>query len=523
MVDERHRNLVIAACVVAFFIVGDYAWVCDDATISLRYADNLAHGHGLVFNHGERVQGFTNPLWTLLLVPGAWLGSNEPWSVGLGLAATIGLLHLLARLARRADFGLWGLGFCLAATFLCEGFVQFQTSGLETSLVNMLVVGTLVAALAEAPSLALLSAALACLTRLDSVLLTAPIIATMTLAEPEGWRRSLARAWWGWLLAAGLVLAWLGFAAIYYGYPLPNTFYAKTGASRGVVLGLGLRYLADFVLLRAPTMVIMTLGLGCIPWLWRGGDRDEGLFGAAALGAGLSLAYVVWVGGDYMHARFFAPSAMMLALVAGRRLADSERRKAYLIALATTATLTSVVLRPEYGPTKVINERGGWPERPIYPVEIRLEQSLDPSLEPTLATHLVGQLLGDDPRIVWLDSYGLTDAFIARCPIEAADRAGHFKRDIPLAYYRARGDASLLPEGEQRLREGDPGLAAELTALRADPGWDPEHEQLYDEITLLTRGPIWDRTRLGLIWKYTFSRPRVPRLEGVDTSSRIGD
>ena len=33
------------------------AWLCDDAFISFRYADNLVAGDGLVFNAGERVEG----------------------------------------------------------------------------------------------------------------------------------------------------------------------------------------------------------------------------------------------------------------------------------------------------------------------------------------------------------------------------------------------------------------------------------------------------------------------------------
>jgi hypothetical protein len=38
----------------------------DDAFISLRYAWNLAEGLGFVFNPGERVEGYSNPSWTLL-------------------------------------------------------------------------------------------------------------------------------------------------------------------------------------------------------------------------------------------------------------------------------------------------------------------------------------------------------------------------------------------------------------------------------------------------------------------------
>ena len=49
----------------SFDINGErYFSLFDDAMISMTYAKNLAHGDGLVWNKGgERVEGFTNPLW----------------------------------------------------------------------------------------------------------------------------------------------------------------------------------------------------------------------------------------------------------------------------------------------------------------------------------------------------------------------------------------------------------------------------------------------------------------------------
>jgi len=58
----------------------------DDAFISFRYAQNLVDGNGLVFNPGERVEGYTNLSWTLLmagvLAAGiwAWCASRAPSS-----------------------------------------------------------------------------------------------------------------------------------------------------------------------------------------------------------------------------------------------------------------------------------------------------------------------------------------------------------------------------------------------------------------------------------------------------------
>lgn len=62
-------------------------WVCDDSFISFRYARNLAEGHGLVFNAGERVEGYTNLAWTLMLAAGARAGLDP-----IALSGILGIL-----------------------------------------------------------------------------------------------------------------------------------------------------------------------------------------------------------------------------------------------------------------------------------------------------------------------------------------------------------------------------------------------------------------------------------------------
>jgi arabinofuranosyltransferase len=69
-------------------------WSCDDAFISFRYADHLAHGQGLVWNVGERVEGFSNLLWTLLFVPAA--------AADLDLVVVSEVLGVLSLLGRRS-------------------------------------------------------------------------------------------------------------------------------------------------------------------------------------------------------------------------------------------------------------------------------------------------------------------------------------------------------------------------------------------------------------------------------------
>lgn len=61
--------------IVLVFLLGFYdtiskSWTSDDAFISFRYARNLVEGKGLVYNAGERVEGFSNFLWTMLIALG---------------------------------------------------------------------------------------------------------------------------------------------------------------------------------------------------------------------------------------------------------------------------------------------------------------------------------------------------------------------------------------------------------------------------------------------------------------------
>src|SRR5205814_1773519 len=76
------------------------AWLAvyqvDDAFIVYRYAANLAHGHGFVFNPGERVEGVTCFLWTLILAPCAAadlsLPRAAPWLTAIAGLLIVGLL-----------------------------------------------------------------------------------------------------------------------------------------------------------------------------------------------------------------------------------------------------------------------------------------------------------------------------------------------------------------------------------------------------------------------------------------------
>ena len=98
------RRAVVAVCaaLLAFglFRAAHLSWVCDDSFISFRYARNLVEGSGLVFNPGERVEGYTNFLWTVALAAAMKAGLADPIPVASALGIASYALLVLVLLAR---------------------------------------------------------------------------------------------------------------------------------------------------------------------------------------------------------------------------------------------------------------------------------------------------------------------------------------------------------------------------------------------------------------------------------------
>ena len=129
------RALILGAILLlALSYVFYFRWVAEDAYISFRYARNLVEGHGLVFNVGEKVEGYTNFLWTLLLAPGLAFNMN-PQSISLLLGlifSTISFAFLF--LTHQKIFGKDSVPFFLFAlamnyTWACRVFLSLCKRG----------------------------------------------------------------------------------------------------------------------------------------------------------------------------------------------------------------------------------------------------------------------------------------------------------------------------------------------------------------------------------------------------------
>jgi arabinofuranosyltransferase len=110
-----------------------FNWTNDDAFISYRYTENLCDGKGLVFNSGEKVEGYSNFLWIIVLAPFKLLGLS-PLLLSKIISFCISMLLIFLLFRTAAVSGLDEFTSCLCALTLSfsSGLAYFSMSGLET-------------------------------------------------------------------------------------------------------------------------------------------------------------------------------------------------------------------------------------------------------------------------------------------------------------------------------------------------------------------------------------------------------
>lgn len=228
---------------VALIVLAGHAWytafLCDDAYITFRHVRNLLDGHGLVFNPGERVEGYSNFLWALQLAA-LWIAGIGPETGSLVLSAvsTVAAVGVFVRLAATSPFARPATSVLLGLLLLVtnRSFAVWSTSGLETRQFTLFVL--LGVALLHGQRsrrglvLAGVAFAFALLSRVEGMLFGA--LGGVWLLV-EGWRttrgarRSLEDVAWLALPQVVVAGAHLLFRLAYYRAPLPNTYYAKAG------------------------------------------------------------------------------------------------------------------------------------------------------------------------------------------------------------------------------------------------------------------------------------------------------
>ena len=236
----------------------------DDAFITFRYATNEAHGEGVVFNPGERVEGYSNFLFAQilsLLIASGLTGFPHGlliWAKALGLVSGLLCVIVVQKAASLTNPGrnLPLVVAMLSSILLCTSpqFIAWTVGGLETSFCALLV------ALAQFFNIRVILSQkdaqgdysrlyvlagffylLASLTRPEIPILFAAAFLT-TVVHFIRQRRRLSS------LLPGLAVYLVPYAGFitwryyYYGDIFPNTFYAKATGGGEAQLADGLRY-----------------------------------------------------------------------------------------------------------------------------------------------------------------------------------------------------------------------------------------------------------------------------------------
>src|SRR5579883_1630557 len=272
----RRTSLLVDGAFVAIVLVylasaSRFFEHVEDAVISYTYARNAAEGYGFVPNiGGERVEGFSDPLWVFLLTGGQLLGVTPfVTSRVLGIFFAIGELALVYRIALDAlspgaaapEPGARDprpAALLAPAMLACmPGFAMWNHMGLENPLYGLLLSLATWLQLRELgdprrrPWSALAALGLL-LTRPEAPLYVA-ILLVHRVARRGALRREALRRTGAWVaLVAVPFAAFIVWRFAYFGWPLPMPYYVKLAEKRTPTLAAllhgddpGLAYLSE--------------------------------------------------------------------------------------------------------------------------------------------------------------------------------------------------------------------------------------------------------------------------------------
>ncbi len=353
-VGRLGATVMLLAVPVVVVVAG--AWMNrhmgDDGFINLRIVRQILHGHGPVFNQGQRVEAFTSPAWIgILTVADLLLPVRLEWlAVGIGIAAlgagvalaTAGAVRLHARTDHTKIFVPAGAALIAALAPVWRQAPNGQELGLSFAWLGAacFVLARWAQSRRRISALGAVVIGFGPLVRPDLALFTVAFVVIVLVGGIDESRAARVRTL-AWVLA--LPVAYEIFRMGYYGVLVPNTALAKSaGGSRW---GLGWSYLRDTVDPYWLWVPLLALALGCLlpmirealrsthgpaPSSWATEHRAFLVSAGFVIAGALTLLYMVKIGGDYVHSRLLLPALFGLVTP----FAAVPLRRAYVAALA---------------------------------------------------------------------------------------------------------------------------------------------------------------------------------------------
>lgn len=457
-----------------------YFCLQDDAMISMRYAWNFFQGQGLVWNPGQRVQGYTNLGWTLIMSGLQWLpGAADCCALyvqilnAVLLALSAGFMYFCLR--RKAG-ELAGLLSAVLLLFNSSVFV-YSLNGFEVAMQMFLlsfsylwlIPGQDKEQLPASRAFTLLLTAVAVLFRPDSIVF---FFACAAILFYRNWKENSGQKMLNlclvFLLSALLIAGLLAFQYFYYGSILPNTYFLKAARGGDLPWWSAAYFVSNFLL--SPQFFLLLCSLIYLTQKIRTCPKQR--FCAAYL-IGLILvwiAYVYSVGGDtFLLGRFYIPLIPLLCACSSIFLTqwlDQKSGKSIYLPKAVLVVFLLFYLYRSFVEVQTVIKHERWKNESSILSALAVRKSgLAP--QSLIAVFRAGTTPFFLPEYRFHDMLGKSDARIARTAVKWGP-PGHNKWDLDYSLNEERPDLLIVAfEGM------DDRLAEKLLADREPFGFTP--------------------------------------------------
>jgi len=398
-----------------------YFWdhVTEDAYISFRYAERLINGEGLTFNPDERVEGFSNPLWILVIAAASKITSIDLPTISRIMGFLLSLFtFLVIYLISEKLFNNFRSTLLIIFTsfviFVTPGFHVYSTAGLEGPLMGFLLISSVLFSLSNNVKHLMIAAfliGLVGITRPEGPLYGILWLAFTYKTYSGGWSNFVKRA----LIFVTPISGYIIFRLLYFKQLLPNTAYAKPSGTYGYLFGIS-DSLMYFVVLSIPFTLVLLF------YYFQSPKNKNNLFSTISGFILANLIFLVYAGVDWMLlGRFILPVWPILVLAFAyliiyfiSSIKVDERMIRYLTYFSMIAVMVTELLvwrNDLFDYMSNSNYANLMKGKDQLKVGVWLNENV--KANSTVATIRLGGISYGAPKLVFYDTFGLTDKEVA--------------------------------------------------------------------------------------------------------------